>query len=236
MSMESLPRTALNRFLLAGIVHGRLVSFGVFLFATVLSASLPSNAAAREMTPTELITTQLPKKKTLKSATKSEFINAICAAVREHQSAAAAITGAAVTARRESAADVVAAVLRCRGKVTCEIVESVVTAAANAEGDPAKIAEVARAKAPECEEIIRAALHNGSKPNERPDAEPTPEQGPLIGTSNGPDEGFDPHEPLSLVCDGGTPRAVRNSQLDDFFRSHSGSYLGPCQTAPAPNR
>ena len=140
-----------------------------------------------------------------------------------------------MTARRESAADVVAAVLRCSGKVTCETVESVVAAAAIAEGDLAKIADVARAKAPECEEIIKAALHHGNKPNERPDTEPTLEQGPLIGTSNGPDEGFDPHEPLSLVCDGGTPRAVRNSQLDDFFRSHPGSYLGPCQSVPAPD-
>ena len=236
MSMESLPRLALNRFLLAGIVRGRLVWFSVFLVATILGASLSLSGLAREMTPTELITAQLPKKKTLKSATKPEFLNAICAAVRKRQSAAAAITGAAVTARRESAADVVAAVLRCSGKVTCETIESVVVAAVNAEGDATKISDMARAKAPECEEIVRAALHHVSKPNERPDTEATPEQGALIGTSNGPDEGFDPREPLSLVCDGGTPRAVRNSQLDDFFRSHPGSYLGPCQSVPAPDR
>src|SRR5262245_5357473 len=198
MSMESLPRPALSRFLLAGIDRGRLVWFGVFLFASVLSAALPLDAFAREMTPTELIATQLPKKKTLKSATQSEFLNAICAAVRKRQSAAAAITGAAVKARRESAADVVAAILRCSGKVTCETVESVVAAAVNAEGDAAKISDAVRANAPECEEKIRATLHHGSKPNERPETEPTPEQGALIGTSNGPDEGFDPHEPLSL--------------------------------------
>lgn len=236
MSMESLPKPTLNYFLLAGIVRGRLVWFGVFLFASVLSASLSLSALAREMTPTELITAQLPKKKTLKSATKSEFLNAICAAVRKRQSAGAAIAGAAVTARRESAADVVAAVLRCSGKLTCEMVESIVVAAVNAEGDQGKIVDVARAKAVDCEETIRGAFHRETKPNERPDTEPAPEQGPLIGTSNGPDEGFDPHEPLSLVCDGGTPRAVRNSQLDDFFRSHPGSYLGPCQSVPAPDR
>jgi hypothetical protein len=236
MLMESLPRPALNRFLQAGIDRRQLVWFGAFLLATFLSAALPFDALAREMTPTELITTQLPKKKTLKSATQSEFLNAICAAVRKRQSAAAAITGAAVKARRETAADVVSAVLRCSGKVTCESVESVVAAAANAEGDAAKISDAARAKAPECEEIIRTVLHHGSKPNERADTEPIPEQGALIGTSSGPDEGFDPHEPLSLVCDGGTPRGVRNSQLDDFFRSHPGSYPGPCQSVPAPDR
>jgi hypothetical protein len=52
----------------------------------------------------------------------------------------------------------------------------------------------------------------------------------LIGTSNGPDEGFDPHEQLNLVCDNGTQRAVRASQLNDFLRLNPGSLVGVCQT------
>jgi hypothetical protein len=42
--------------------------------------------------------------------------------------------------------------------------------------------------------------------------------------ATGPDERFDPHEQLNLVCDDGTQRAVRASQLDDFLRSNPRSF------------
>ena len=138
-------------------------------------------------------------------------------------------------ARRESAGDILGAVLRCGGKTNCELVGSIVAAATAAEGDPAKIADAAMAKAPNCAETIREASRRGAKASDRAEVEVAPEQGPLIGTSNGPDEGFDPHEQLNLVCDNGTQRAVRASQLDDFLRSNPGSFVGVCQTPSKTN-
>ena len=212
-----------------------LMFCGVLLLAAGFWTALLPAVLAREATAADMIADQLPGRKTLKDATKSEFLGAVCAAVRKRRSAAAAITQAAVMARRESAGDIVGAVLRCSGKTNCELVGSIVAAATTAEGDPAKIADAAMAKAPNCAETIREASRRGAKANDRAEAETAPEQGPLIGTSNGPDEGFDPHEQLNLVCDDGTQRAVRASQLDDFLRSNPGSFVGVCQTPPQTN-
>jgi hypothetical protein len=205
---------------------------GVFLLAAGLWAALLPAVLAREATAVDMIANQLPGRKTLKSATKSEFLGAVCAAVRKQRKAAPAITQAAVTARRESAGDIVGTVLRCSGKTSCESVGSIVAAAVAAEGDSANIADAAIAKAPNCVETIREAGRRGAKASDRVAAETAPEQGPLIGTSNGPDEGFDPHEQLNLVCNDGTQRAVRASQLDDFLRSNPGSFVGVCQPPP----
>ena len=205
---------------------------GVLLMGAGIEMALLPTVRAREVTAAQMIADQLPGRITLKSATKSEFLGAVCAAVRERRGAAAAITQAAVTVRRESAGDIVGAVLRCYGKLNCELLGSIVTAATVAEGDPAKIADAATARAPNCAETIRETSRRGAKTSDRAEAETAPEQGPLIGTSNGPDEGFDPHEQLNLVCDDGTQRAVRASQLDDFLRSNPGSFVGVCQTPP----
>lgn len=208
---------------------------GLLLAAGYWTALLPA-VLGREATAADLIADQLPSKKTPKNATKSEFLGAVCAAVRSRQSAAAAITQAAVTARRESAGEIAGTVLGCSGKINCESVGSIVAAATSAEGDAANIADAAMAKAPNCAETIREATRRGAKANDRTAPEAPLEQGPLIGTSNGPDEGFDPHEQLNLVCDGGTQRAVRASQLDEFLHSHPGSFVGACQTTPPTNR
>jgi len=201
---------------------------GVLLVATGFCLLLPATLA-REMTAYDMIADQLPARKTLKSATKSEFLGAVCAAVRKRRNAAAAITQAAVVARRESAGDIVEAVLRCNGKTDCELVGSIVAAAMTAEGDPAHIADAAIGKAANCAETIREASRRGAKAGDHVEAEAAPDQSPLIGTSNGADEGFDPHEQLNLVCADGTQRAVRTSQLDDFLRSNPGSFIGVCQ-------
>ncbi len=195
---------------------------GLLLMAAGFWMALLPTVLARELTAAQMIADQLPGRITLKSATKSEFLGAVCAAVRKQRGAAAAITQAAVLARRESAGDILGAVLRCGGKASCESVGSIVAAATAAEGDPANIADAAMAKAPNCAETIRDASRSGAKASDRAQVEVAPEQGPLIGTSNGPDEGFDPHEQLNLVCDNGTQRAVRASQLNDFLRSNPG--------------
>jgi hypothetical protein len=218
----------------SAIGRSALIFCGLLLAAGFSMALLPT-VLARELTAAQMIADQLPGRITLKSATKSEFLGAVCAAVREQRGAAAAITQAAVMARRESAGDILGAVLRCGGKASCEFVGSIVAAATAAEGDPANIVDVAMAKAPNCAETIRDASRSGAKASDRAQVEGVPEQGPLIGTSNGPDEGFDPHEQLNLVCDNGTQRAVRAGQLNDFLRSNPGSFIGVCQTPSKTN-
>ena len=76
-----------------------LIFCGVLLLAVGFWTALLPAVLGREATAADLIADQLPAKKTLKNATKSEFLGAVCAAVRSRHSAAAAITQAAVTAR-----------------------------------------------------------------------------------------------------------------------------------------
>ncbi|HEY3663238.1 MAG TPA: hypothetical protein VGL24_08825 [Chthoniobacterales bacterium] len=208
----------------------------LLLAAVFWTVSMPELLAARETTAAELIAAQLPEKKTLKNATQIEFLSAVCAAVRRRRSSAPVFAQAAVLARRELAAESVGMILRCIGKANCEVTGAVVAAATAAEGDVAKITDAAMAKAPDCAETIRAATQRKEKTAERPEASLAPEPSAMIGTSNGPDEGFDPHEPLNLVCDHGTPRAVRTSLLEEFLRTNPGAVLGPCETSPSTNR
>jgi len=233
--MKPLRVPAWSGSVLGAMGRTALMFCGVLLLAAGFWTALLPAVLAREATAADLIADQLPGRKTLKTATKSQFLGAVCAAVRKQRIAASAITQAAVTARRESAGDIVGAVLRCSGKTSCESVGSIVAAATAAEGDSAKIADAAMARTPNCAETIREASRRGAKASDRAEAETAPEQGPLIGTSNGPDEGFDPHEKLTLVCDDGTQRAVRASQLDEFLRSNPGSFVGTCQTLPQTN-
>ncbi|MBA3650667.1 MAG: hypothetical protein H0W66_04075, partial [Chthoniobacterales bacterium] len=72
----------------------------LLLLAVAWTAVLPAQNAA-EKNAADLISAQLPEKKTLKSAGKMEFLSAVCAAVRRRRANAPAITQAAVQARGE---------------------------------------------------------------------------------------------------------------------------------------
>jgi hypothetical protein len=216
-------------FLLAGLV----------MLAAACWLGPSPGALARELSPAEMIESGLSGKKPIKSADKAELLSAVCGAVRKNRSAAPAITSAAVTAQPELASEIVASVLRCSGKINCEVVRSIVVAAASVDAaSVAAIGKAAIAGAPNCVETIRSTTRRLAKNDvdgNGPDAASPTEQAPLIGTSAGADEGFDPLEELRLVCENGTPRAVRVSQLDDFLRTHPDSVIGPCPPQPSPS-
>ncbi|MEO8045233.1 MAG: hypothetical protein ABI674_10040 [Spartobacteria bacterium] len=213
-----------------------LICGGVLLLALLFwNASLPA-APAREVNAADLIASQLPDNKTLKSANKMEFLSAVCAVARRRRSSAPVITQTAVSLRREAAGEIVGMVLRCVGKVNCDVAGTIVAAAIAAEGDPTKITDAAMAKAPDCAETIRDAARRGGKVADRPEPGATPEQATPSGTGANPDGAFDPHEPLKLVCVNGTPRAVRASELAEFMRANPGAVEGNCQSSPAMNR
>lgn len=205
----------------------------LLLLAVGWTAVLPAQNAA-EKNAADLIATQLPEKKTLKSTGKMEFLSAVCAAVRRRRANVPAITQAAVQARHELAGEIVAMVLRCSGKANCETTGAIVAAAVAADGDVSKVSDAAIAKAPNCAETIREATQRGAKTTEPKSA---PEQASSAGPpGNGREEAFDPHEPLELVCQEGTQRAVRRSELGDFMKANPAAFLGPCQSSPSTNR
>jgi hypothetical protein len=211
------------------------IFFVGFLFlAAGYCFSTVSVARAREPTPTQRIQEGLPKRKTIKTAERKQLINAICRAVSRHRSAAPGIAAAGVGTRPELASEITATVLRCAGKIDCDFVAKIVGAA----GQPNKVsrdavADAALARAPDCAEAIDRALRPASK-----EPSPTPvkaENATPAGAKPNPDEGFDPFEPLRLVCDAGNQRALRASEVEEFLRTHPGAILGECPATPSPS-
>jgi hypothetical protein len=220
-----------------------LLSLAIALLAPNIYAEPSAAGASRQVKATDLIAAELPEQKTFKSANQIEFLSAVCAVVRRRRSSAAVITQTAVILRREFAGEIVDVVLRCVGKINCESAAAIVAAAKKAEGDPTKITDAALGKMPECAEAIRAPVRSSRKRSEQSEPEIVPPvQGPLVApsttpveTSSPPEEKFDPHEPMTLVCLDGTPRAVRQSLLDEFLRANPGAFLGPCPPAVSPS-
>ena len=205
------------------------------LVSVVLGFAAAPAALAREASAAELIEDALPAKMTLEKAGKQDFLSAVCAAVRKNGKAGAAITAAATNARGDYAPDIVGTVLRCARKVDCEYVGAIVQAAVSAQLHAATaISDAAMARAPKCGESIEAAAR-AAKNDDDHDRKNAPQPSPSISPSAGPDEGFDPHEHLALVCDSETQRAIRQSLLADFLRSHPKAKMGSCPPTPTPS-
>ena len=142
----------MKRVYLAGRDHIQL-ALAIFLVLGLTSAlwiaTVPMATAAM-MTATEMIEAGLPPGIMMKTASKPQFLTAVCGAVKDHRKAAPAIAETAVAAHREYAGDIVATVVRCANgncELTAEIVGSAVAAAPES---AAAIDDAAVAIAPDC--------------------------------------------------------------------------------------
>src|SRR5262249_10617167 len=97
---------------------------------------------------------------------------------------------------------------------------------------PNAVADAAITRAPDCAEAIDRAAHPARK--EPPPLVAKTEASPTASPKPTPDETFDPLEALRLVCDSGSQRAVRASELDEFLRTHPDAVLGTCPPSPSP--
>lgn len=191
-------------------------------------------SVSRDLSPAEMIGDALPAKTTMAKARRPDLLTAVCAAVRKHPAAGPGLTSAAIAARGEFSAEIVGTVLRCAGKVDCDYVRAVVQAALSARPAAATaISDAAMGQTPKCEEAIEAAarLATTEQGRAKASASDRTEQSP---SPAGPEEAFDPHEQLVLICDKGTSRLVRKSQVDDFLRAHAGAVPGSCPSTPSP--
>ncbi len=208
----------------------------VFFLAVGLWFAAAPMSISRDLSPAELIENGLPAKQTMKTASKSDFLSAICAAVRKNRKSGAEVTATAVEAREGLAGEIVGTVLRCGRGIDCAYVDAIVSAALKARPAAAiTISDAATAKAPNCGETIQAAVRTAAQRDTA--ASPTEPSAP-VGPRPEADEGFDPREPLVLVCADGAQRAIRKSLVEEFMTTHPGSYLGSCPppaSSPAPS-
>ena len=205
-------------------------------------------ALGRLMTATEMIEQGLPPGIVMKTASKPQFLTAVCAAVKEHRKAAPAIAETAVAAHQEYAGDIVATVVRCSNG-NCKLTGAIAAAARTAAPDFAvAIDDAAIAVAPDCTDAIQAATAHGGKEEVGPGVENVPEQGlsnfdgspptnqpPFVGSVGG-GGGFDPNIATVLVCDNGIARFVPANLVARFIAKHPGSFVGACVITPATSR
>jgi len=188
-------------------------------------------ALSRDSSPATLIEAALPARMTIEKASKADLLSAICVAVRKHRNSTAGIAMAAAGARGDFAGDIVGTALRCAGKIDCERVGAIVKATVSVRPAAAQvISDAAMALAPKCEQSIQAEVHAAMKMSSPSPAGQTSPSSPGAEA----EREYDPHEELTLVCVEGTQRAVRQSLLTEFLRSHPGATAGRCPPTPSP--
>lgn len=233
---------------------------GAFWFATA------PVAVARMMSPTEMIQAGLPPGVLIKTASKPQFLTAVCAAVKEHRISAPAIAQSAVATHREYAGDIVATVVRCSDG-NCRLTAAIAAAAASAAPDFAvSIDDAAVAAAPDCADAIQGitsadgkevrsdgkeVLADGkeilSDGKEILPSEDIPAEGPpnLAGSppvyqppfpGGAGGGGFVPGGSTMQICDNGRQRTLQVNQLNKFMATHPGAFQGNCQVTPSTSR
>lgn len=213
----------------------------VFVICTVLGftfwTSMTPTAKAREMTPKELIESQLPAPQTLAKASKFQVLSAICAAVKRFRKDAPQILEATITARKEFATDAVKSVIHCLEKPDCNLIQDLVNAAITANPEAAsEIADAALDVTPSCADAIQLAgiKPPGEGPNEANQTDGPTNQNPPPGSVAG--GGVDPQEATTLICDNGTQVNVAASRVESYLQNHQGAFVGNCQLTPDTNR
>ena len=230
-------------------IHFALALFlAVGLTSALWIVTLPI-ATARMMTATEMIEAGLPPGIVLKTASKPQFLTAVCGAVKDHRKAAPAIAETAVGAHHDYAGDIVATIIRCANgncELTAEIVGSAVAAAPDA---AVAIDDGAVAIAPDCADAIQAATSKSSQEPHEPLAErssdeegssnfgapPSTTQPVLLDTGGG-GGGSSPESVLVSVCDNGHDRRIASNAVPHFLATHPGSFVGRCQVTPVTSR
>jgi hypothetical protein len=235
----------MKRVYLAGRdrIHFALAFFLAVGLTSALWITTSPMEAARMMTATEMIEAGLPPGILMKTASKPQFLIAVCGAVKDHRKAAPAIAETAVGAHHEYAGDIVATVIRCANgncELTAEIAGSAVAAAPES---AVTIDDAAVASAPDCADAIQAAT---SKASQEPHAPPAEDGSPDVGTppsisppvldTGGGGGGSNPQNAVVGVCDNGQDRSIASGDVRHFLATHPGSFVGRCQVTPVTSR
>jgi hypothetical protein len=192
-------------------------------------------AKAQPMSATAMIESKLPSGKTMVTATKPEFLSAVCAAVKTWPDAAPQIVRAAIQAKRHWARDIVATAIRCLpGPENCDAIAAIVAAAvATDPEDASAINEMVIRQYPDCRGAIGRDFKGGVPPppvTEGIFVNPPPDVNPPPGSIGGGGGGFNPQEFRIQVCRNGVTIFIFPSEL------MPGDIIGPCEITQPTNR
>jgi hypothetical protein len=223
-----------EHFPLATFRTAFVLLIGLALASTFSVATAPI-AKAAGMTPIQMIQSQLPHGKNIANATKTEFLSAVCAAVKKFREAAPVITKAAINAQPEWKRETLRSVITCLGTNNCNLIASGVAAAIEVFPDDANgLIELAIQLAPNCHRAI-GQLPPGSGPelSTNPPDNLNPPPGTLGGGGAG---GVNPENTKLTVCDNGVNVIVVASQVAAYLSAHPGASVGTCVVTPVANQ
>lgn len=203
-------------------------------------ASVPS-ARAQNMSPSRMISAELPPGQTIENAGKADFLAAVCAAVQKHRAAAPQIVRFAVQSHPQWKKDILRTAFRCLGTDDCRLLGRVVRELAVGP-DAAEIMALAVELAPNCagsfvdsKDQSKEGGGRGTEGSEEeargfgaPPANLNPPPGSIGG---GGGQGN-----VIAVCFNGITQFFTPEGAAAFINSHPGATLGACVVTPATNR
>jgi hypothetical protein len=199
-----------------------MLLIGVALGTAFWVASTP--VAFAQESPSQMLASQLPAGKTMATASKQEFLAAVCSAVKKFRSAAPQIARAAADAHPEMKKDILRTAFRCLGTTgDCRLLNRVLHGVING-GDAQELTELAIELAPNCSDAFGAPPSGGHGEEGNfgnpPGANLNPPPGSIGG---GGGQGN-----VIAICHNGHTIFVSPQGAENHLNHHSGDTLGPC--------
>jgi hypothetical protein len=201
------------------------VALGFALWTATASTSVAQGAS-----PARLIESNLPQGKTLASATKSQLLSAVCAAIRKNRGQAPQIVHVATAARPAWSGDILRTAFDCAGKDDCGLLGRIFREAVAASPDDASaLADLAASLAPGC----ASAFSSGRHPDDLGNYGPAPTNvNPPPGSIGG--GGWQGN--VVAICHNGRTLFVSPRGAEQHLNNHPGDTLGPCVVTPNQNQ
>lgn len=197
---------------------------GLALGTAFWVASTPI-ASAQEMSATKMIESQLPQGKSTASASKQQYLAAVCEAVKKFRSAAPQIVRAAVEAHPNWKQDILRTAFRCLGSNDCRLLGRVLHGAIDGAGgrDASELTELGIELAPNCSGSFGGTRGGGEEEGNfgnPPGGNLNPPPGSIGG---GGGQGN-----VVAVCHNRHTIFVSPQGAQNHLRNHPGDTLGPC--------
>jgi hypothetical protein len=181
------------------------------------------------MTPARMIEESLPQGRTMASASKPQFLAAVCSAVKKFRNAAPQITRAAIEARGPWREDIIRTVVRCMGTRDCAALGRILNALNSAYPDDASATtQLFIEAAPGCTSAFgqgQGGDDEGVYGNAPGNQNPPPGS---IGGGGGQGN-------VIAICHNGRTIFVSPRGAENHLQNHPGDTLGPCPVTPNQN-
>jgi hypothetical protein len=223
--MKKLLTVSNGQLLAARILKTTLVLLiGLALGTAFWVASMPV-AQAQDMSPSRMIESQLAQGKSSASASKQEYLAAVCAAVKKFRNAAPQIVRVAAETHSEWKKDILRTAFRCLGPDDCRLLGRVLHAAISGNGsDASELTELAIELAPNCSGAFPGGGAGGGDQGEGNFGNPPGNQNPPPGSvGGGGGQGN-----VVAVCHNGVTIFLTPQGAEDDLRNNPGDTLGPC--------